>query len=97
MSERQESSEPMASPAATPLAWAYACTRMEARKAFDRYQRARGEALSIQAREDFRAAHRAGGLERRTVSRIANLLRVRRDFNDPSAVFICLGDWVRPA
>lgn len=91
MSPRQESTAPVPGPVTTPLAWAYACTRMECRRAYDRYQRTRGVILEAEAKKQFRAARDAGGLERGTAARIAVLLRERLDLNDPSMVFIALG------
>lgn len=74
----------------TPLAWQYICRRLDARRAFDRYQLAEARTLRAQASEIWRQAARAGGVEADTVREACRLIGDRRDLTDPGALLAML-------
>lgn len=75
---------------APPLAWAYICTRVEARRAIDRHRRRESHRLRMQAAHEYRRAIAAGGPDAAAAKAAQRLLGERRDLNNAASVWSIL-------
>ncbi len=69
-----------------PLAWGYACKRIESRACRARYQPGRASELYLEALRLFGQALKAGGAEAQAARAANRIIREDPSLNDPGAV-----------